>query len=864
MDVFFDPPLVEFVKELRAHRHEESSFVQLQLERLRRECEDRDFDRKTWALLKLTHLQQHLLVGDLPFAAFPIVETAARPVLWQKRVGLLAASLSLNDHTPVMLLLANQLRKDLGSGGRNEQALALAGVAGFASRDLAEALWPDVAALLASARPYLRKRAVIALNRCIRECPEALPACWTRFVGLLEDADPSVVCAAVTIALEEIHTYPELFVKVTPRFYQLLSQGGSNWVLIKVLMILDALCDHEPRLPRKLAPLVANMMEATRAKSLVFECSRVACRRLLDHEQVLHAAINHLIVFLQGSDQNLRYLALNVLRNIGEHCPTMLTERHIELVVAQLLNSDIHIRRAALQLLTSTVRSRSTFRSLVKKLEPLLWRSDSESAVGDHASVEMLLFRPFLFTELWNCMQAVFPDWSASLTASDATWLLEAIISPALTSTPPLDPENLERYGFLLWKLVRFHEAIWEAALELSRRVVDGSAELLDKVRKQAALRTCIWMLGALCERTRGTDEAFKDVDRLVELLRPVDSSDARGIASEQIATLQTTALRALIAIIRQRSGDLSRETVKRLEQVLPMSASALEEYTRLRRILQDREMTLNGSTQPSLRLASSLLAEARTLPGLQEVELAEPWLHPADWSKSQQQQQQIPANGESDLLLPVAEPPKMKTAFRADTAEQPTRTPMTPTIPTFDGQDNELGLWPKSGNARIAASTNETASGAGSSAGPTSEPGRLIFYLNETETSNHPDGKLLLESVHPEAASNHSALAWSSTPSIGPIETPVTSFGDHYRNNSRAAPESDSLIRFDVPYAEIGPRGPPSSAKPENTETYPTTMISAITVDTTRASDASSPTSQVRAAPPQRQQETSSESLLL
>jgi hypothetical protein len=874
MNTFFDPPLIEFVKNLRAHRHEESRFVELQLEKLRDECEELDFERKAWALLKLMHLQQHLLVGELPFAAFPTVEVASRPVLWQKRIGLLAASLSFSDHTSVTLLLANQLRKDLSSGSRNEQTLALVGLAGFASRDLAEALWPGVVAMLSSSQPYLRKRAVIALHRCIRRCPETLPACWNRFVSMLEDADPSVVCAAVTVALEEVHAHPELFVNLIPLFCNLLEQGGSNWVLIKVLMVLDALCEYEPRLPKKLAPLVANMMEATRAKSLIFECSRVACRRLFDHEQVLRMSIDHLVVFIEGTDQNLRYLALKALRHVGRHCPWMLTEKQLELVEMQLRNTDIHIRVAALQTLTSTIRTISTFRTLVQRLEPFLLDCETTAPRSAELSVEYR-FRSCLFAELWNCIESAFPNWPAVLTPSDAIWLLESMIEPTLTRLPLSDEVNLERYGLALWKLVRFRDETRDAALATSRRVLDSISERAKSVHKQATLRICVWILGALCDRARGTVEALRDINRLTGLLRPVYPVGCGGIAWERAVCLQTTALRALIMCIQEQPSALPQETLHQLEQVVPLGPSAAEEHARLRRLLGADEWAPKRH-KSTVQNAHLLLAKARALPCLEHVELAESWLDPADCPGPQEhlQTSRNDASPLSSLLVPL--PPNIPTAEterygsrrrRVHSNSRPglgdfSRSPLSTAAASTD-PESESVLWAEYEEAQREPSVEAARPPTAAAITQSLEFERIAFNLNGTQTAGTPNRRLVPTSAYDRAAAQSSSPAWPQTQHTVMREASGSRLEGHHQQSRSATPRDEPLIYFDIPYTEIGDADTTNERRPEETQMQ-STMTTSGTSSVARASATPAQSSPVQPRSSSDVRQACTDSLLL
>jgi hypothetical protein len=838
MNLFADPPLTAFVKALRSHQHEELSFVQKQLELLRSECEDRDPEKKAWALLKLTHLNQHLLAGDLSFTAFPIVETATRSVLWQKQVGLLAASLLFHSQTPETLLLANQLRKDLHSGNRNEQALALTGFAGFASADLAEALWPDVAALFTSARPYLRKRAVVAFHRSVRQCPEVLPACWPRFVNLLQDADPSVVCASVTVALEEVHTYPELFIQVIPRFYEIASQGGSNWLLIKVLMVLDALCAHEPRLPKKLASLVTSMIEATQAKSLVFECCRVACRRLADDGHLLCVAIARLIAFVEGTNQNLRYLALKVLRNVVEYRPSIISQKQLQGVLNELQNNDILVRLAALELLSSRVHTADDLRCLAQSMERMSLLEPALGRAPNRDTSEELRFRSMLFSELWRCIRRVFPDGSTDLAEADAAWLLVSIVRPALVRASQLDEKNVERFAVLLWKLVQLHESLRGSAAAVCRQVLDRClSESHDWIRYYGAIRVCVWILGTSLEGMNDSSRAANDLERLTGLFQLFECVRTGDEELDSFAALQTTVLRTLRFCCEHLQADFSLQFRERLQRIVLLSPSAFEEHWRLLGIQRDVQRRAGEITRRSAPHPGALQALLRSLPALSSHELSECWADPHDLPpptptpairrprKHSESQGASRSGNNAEAALLLLDTVDANDVVRAPLTALPYRS-AAPASATNEsrGERDASSAHPLQASAsagfttasdvwaahRFASAPDDTSTdatgmeAAGASARSTTELEHLAFYLRDA-----PSAHAHARHAHAPAASVPSNQQAADALSIGAsLQGNACTRHDAMRAPCIAgtsdAPDDALLIDFCAPYAAI------------------------------------------------------------
>eukprot|EP00897_Mesotaenium_endlicherianum_P008719 jgi/Mesen1/7876/ME000420S07030 len=386
MDSFLQRSLLDVVKGLRqqgggggsssssaaaaASSAAEGRYLAQVLEEVRTEARSSDAGVKAVALQKLAYL--HMLQGaDMAWAAFHCVEAMASPRAAVKARGYEAAARSFRDDTQVALLATNLLRKDMaaaagrsastgggwgggsssGTGGSEgggggagvvrECALALNCLACVATPELARDLLPDVLALLGSSRALVRRRAVLSLLRLLRRHPGGLQvAAVRRLVERLDDSDPQVVSAAVSVLAELALAEPRPYLPLAPPLFRLLTASSSNgsgggsggsgsggssggggsgagagttstWVMIKLVKVFGALAPLEPRLGRKLAGPLAEIMRTTRAKSLLLECVRTATALAAPLPPGLVAlAVEKLGALVEGRDPNLRYLAL--------------------------------------------------------------------------------------------------------------------------------------------------------------------------------------------------------------------------------------------------------------------------------------------------------------------------------------------------------------------------------------------------------------------------------------------------------------------------------------------------------------------------------------------------------------------------
>lgn len=104
--------------------------------------------------------------------------------------------------------------------------------------------------------------------------PETLKAAWPKIKERLMDADenPSVTAAIVNVICELGWRRPNDFLPLAPRLFELLVDGGNNWMAIKLIKLFATLTPLEPRLVRKLLPPLTNMIRTTPAMSLLYEC----------------------------------------------------------------------------------------------------------------------------------------------------------------------------------------------------------------------------------------------------------------------------------------------------------------------------------------------------------------------------------------------------------------------------------------------------------------------------------------------------------------------------------------------------------------------------------------------------------------
>lgn len=98
----------------------------------------------------------------------------------------------------------------------------------------------DLLPRLSHSHANIRKKTLVTLYRLALVYPEALRAAWPKIKERLMDAneDPSVTAAIVNVVCELGWRRPHDFLPLAPRLFELLVDGGNNWMAIKLIKLV--------------------------------------------------------------------------------------------------------------------------------------------------------------------------------------------------------------------------------------------------------------------------------------------------------------------------------------------------------------------------------------------------------------------------------------------------------------------------------------------------------------------------------------------------------------------------------------------------------------------------------------------------
>ncbi|KAJ8656449.1 hypothetical protein O0I10_007772 [Lichtheimia ornata] len=399
----FEKSLTDLIRGIRANKKNEQKYIQVCLQEIRNEVKSNDVDVKGVAIAKLTYLQ--MLGYDMSWASFHVVEVMSSPKLVHKRAGYLAASQSFQQDTDVLMLTTNLIKKDLASPSPLDIGIAINGLSHIVTPDLARDLCQDLVSMLNHSRPYIRKKVVLVLYKVFLRFPEALRLSFPRLREKLEDPDPSVVSATVSVICELARKNPRNYLSLAPQLFRLLTTSSNNWMLIKIIKMFASLTPLEPRLIKKLLPPLISLIQTTPAMSLLYECIHTVItggflEAAGDSGNTLAATcVNRLRQFLEDPDQNLKYVGLLAMSRLRSTHPKLIAENK-DIILECIDDQDFSIRLRALDLVVG-MASKKTLVDIVKRLiAHLVPPEQNDNAVSIHEAPTVL--DPIYRTDIIN------------------------------------------------------------------------------------------------------------------------------------------------------------------------------------------------------------------------------------------------------------------------------------------------------------------------------------------------------------------------------------------------------------------------------------------------------------------------------
>jgi len=342
-------------------------------------------------------LFMHMLGYPTHFGQLECMKLIASPHFPEKRIGYLGMMLLLSEEADVLMLSTNSLKTDLNSRNKFIAGLSLCTIGNLATSDMSRDLAPEVDKHLKSGNPYLRKKAGLAMARCLTKCPDMVEDFVDRVVSLLKDKNHGVLITVVQLMTqvlmidmknaEEEGENPfqtdcrKSFLRLVPMLVKMLKNlqspghaqeyeiGGipDPFLQVQLLTLLRLLGAKNEKASEEMNDVLSRVATGTESaknagNAILYECVQTIMGIESD-DQLRVLAVNILGRFLLNRDNNIRYVALNTLaRCIVEqnksgtpagdpNSASSALQKHRSTVVDCLKDPDISIRQRALELI---------------------------------------------------------------------------------------------------------------------------------------------------------------------------------------------------------------------------------------------------------------------------------------------------------------------------------------------------------------------------------------------------------------------------------------------------------------------------------------------------------------------------------
>ena len=391
------PETRELIRAVRACKTsaEERALIAKESAAIRSSLKEGESDYRHRNVAKLMYM--HMLGYPTHFGQMECVRLIASAGFPEKRVGYLGLMILLDERQEVTMLVTNSIKNDLGHKNHFIVGLALCSLGNICTAEMARDVAPEVAALLSNKSSYVRKKAALCAIRVIKKVPELADGFLEGASDLLADRHHGVLLCAVTLALQLCRMDPahrakfRAHVPTLVRILKSLIHSGYSaehdvnghadpFLQVKLLRLLATLGAGDADASDAMSDVLANVASNTdgsknAGNAILYEAvNAIVGVESIGGLRVL--AVNILGRFLANKDNNVRYVALNTLAKVVA-VDTQAVQRHRQTIVECVKDSDVTIRRSALQLVYSLVNE-NNIETLARELLEYLSVADVE------------------------------------------------------------------------------------------------------------------------------------------------------------------------------------------------------------------------------------------------------------------------------------------------------------------------------------------------------------------------------------------------------------------------------------------------------------------------------------------------------
>ena len=361
------------IKKVRACRtaEEERSVINKESAEIRNLSKDPNAPFKARNLCKAIYMQ--MMGYQTSFMQMSCINLLASSDFTEKRIAYSALPLVIDSTSQVLLLATSTIKKDLQNNDNPEiQALALNAIGDVCTPDMCREISMEVSNIIQNTQDSnVKKRAACAGVVIIKNCPEMIDSYIDKIPTLLEDRTHSVCLSGIYLVLEMINIKPSIVEKIK-KYHSMFVKyeksllsvsyspefdvNGINdpFLQAKILEIMQYTAKDDKELIDELADLfvsVQSITESSKQTGYALQYEIIKAINNLNASSGMKSLSNNILgKFLSSNDYNLKYIALNTLKDVARK--DLASVQKLRAVILEFLkDNDISLQKRALDLI---------------------------------------------------------------------------------------------------------------------------------------------------------------------------------------------------------------------------------------------------------------------------------------------------------------------------------------------------------------------------------------------------------------------------------------------------------------------------------------------------------------------------------
>ena len=389
----------QLIKRVRACRtaEEERSVINKESAEIRNLSKDPNAPHKARNLCKAIYMQ--MMGYQTSFMQLSCINLLASPDYTEKRIAYSALSLVIDSTSQVLLLATSTIKKDLQNKDNPEiQAMALNAVGDVCTPDMCREISMEVSNIIQNAEDSnVKKKAACAAVIIIKNCPEMMDSYIDKIPLLLEDRTHSVCLSGIYLVLEMINKNPSIVDKIK-KYHSMFVKYEKSLLSVsyspefdvngitdpflqaKILEILQYTAKDDKDLIDELADLfvsVQSITESSKQTGYALQYEIIKDINNINASSGMKNLSNNILgKFLSSNDYNLKYIALNTLKDVARK-DLASVQKHRSVILEFLKDNDISLQKRALDLIYLII-NKNNLKNITKECLIFLPKAEDE------------------------------------------------------------------------------------------------------------------------------------------------------------------------------------------------------------------------------------------------------------------------------------------------------------------------------------------------------------------------------------------------------------------------------------------------------------------------------------------------------